>query len=260
MKAEYEDERRRECQTSEEDDTRSSGGSKKSRKIAASATATNADGATIEVVRRPRGRPPGSKNKPKPPIIITREAESAMRPHVLEVPGGQDVVQAITQYARRKSIGLCLLSGSGTVANVTLRQPGPSPGSTVTFHGRFEILSISATFLPPSCSLSSVSHGFAISLAGAQGRIVGGSVVGSLLAVGTVVVVAAVFGSPTYHRLPVEDEISGPPVAVSPPDTTHQQHQHQPSAESCGMSLYSCHLPSDVIWAPTPRPPQPPPY
>ncbi|XP_068637974.1 AT-hook motif nuclear-localized protein 17-like [Aristolochia californica] len=268
MKAEYEDERRRECQTSEEDDTRSSGGSKKSKQIT-TATATSADGATIEVVRRPRGRPPGSKNKPKPPIIITREAESAMRPHVLEVPGGQDVVQAITQYARRKSIGLCLLAGSGTVANVTLRQPGPTPGPTVTFHGRFEILSISATFLPPSCSLSSVSNGFAISLAGAQGQIVGGSVVGSLLAVGTVVVVAAVFGSPTYHRLSVEDEISGPPAALSPPETTHHQqqhqhqhqqsHQHQPPAESCGMSLYSCHLPSDVIWAPTPRPQQPPP-
>ncbi|KAG9450809.1 hypothetical protein H6P81_010774 [Aristolochia fimbriata] len=199
MKAEYEDERRRECQTSEEDDTRSSGGSKKSKKITSSSSAgagaVAADGASIEVARRPRGRPPGSKNKPKPPIIITREAESAMRPHVLEVPGGQDVVQAITQYARRKAIGLCLLAGSGTVANVTLRQPGPTPGPTVTFHGRFEILSISATFLPPSSSLPSLSNGFAISLAGAQGQIVGGSVVGALLAVGTVIVVAAVFGS-----------------------------------------------------------------
>ncbi|PRQ30552.1 hypothetical protein RchiOBHm_Chr5g0025921 [Rosa chinensis] len=38
---------------------------------------------TSEVVRRPRGRPPGSKNKPKPPVIITRDTEPAMSPYIL---------------------------------------------------------------------------------------------------------------------------------------------------------------------------------
>ncbi|KAA8544600.1 hypothetical protein F0562_022612 [Nyssa sinensis] len=33
---------------------------------------------TAEVsTRKPRGRPPGSKNKPKPPIVVTRESDSA---------------------------------------------------------------------------------------------------------------------------------------------------------------------------------------
>ncbi|KAF8370019.1 hypothetical protein HHK36_031950 [Tetracentron sinense] len=95
----------RECQNSEEEETIT----KKSR----TAEANNSDGATIEVVRRPRGRPPGSKNKPKPPLIITRDTECAMRPHVLEVPGGFDVIDVIARFASHRNMGLSVLSGSG---------------------------------------------------------------------------------------------------------------------------------------------------
>ncbi|XP_010277472.1 PREDICTED: AT-hook motif nuclear-localized protein 17-like [Nelumbo nucifera] len=272
----------RECQTSEEDESRSSGGVgvgggsgggpagstadgsinvKKIKKV--DGTTAAGDGATIEVVRRPRGRPPGSKNKPKPPVIITRDTECAMRPQVLEVPGGLDVVDAISRFSRRRNLGVCVLSGSGTVANVTLRQPSTNPGATVTFHGRFDILSISATFLPPSStSLPSSVNGFTISLAGPQGQILGGSVVGSLLAAGTVFIVAATFSNPSYHRLPLEDEVpnslSGN-AGQSPSPPGGGEGSHPPPAESCGMSIYSCHLPSDVIWAPTARQPPPPP-
>ena len=223
------------------------------------ANSSGGDGATIEVVRRPRGRPPGSKNKPKPPVIITRDPEPAMSPYILEVSGGNDVVEAIAQFSRRKNMGICVLTGSGTVANVTLRQPSTTPGSTVTFHGRFDILSVSATFLPQQSGASpAVPNGFAISLAGPQGQIVGGLVAGGLMAAGTVFVIAASFNNPAYHRLPPEEEGASAGDGHSPQvsgggDSGHGQ------AESCGMSMYSCHLPSDVIWAPTARPPPPPP-
>ncbi|KAG5034449.1 hypothetical protein AAZX31_04G088800 [Glycine max] len=223
------------------------------------ANSSGGDGATIEVVRRPRGRPPGSKNKPKPPVIITRDPEPAMSPYILEVSGGNDVVEAIAQFSHRKNMGICVLTGSGTVANVTLRQPSTTPGTTVTFHGRFDILSVSATFLPQQSGASpAVPNGFAISLAGPQGQIVGGLVAGGLMAAGTVFVIAASFNNPAYHRLPPEEEGASAGDGHSPPvsgggDSGHGQ------AESCGMSMYSCHLPSDVIWAPTARPPPPPP-
>ncbi|XP_021808289.1 AT-hook motif nuclear-localized protein 17 [Prunus avium] len=269
----------RECQTSEEEDTsRTSSGtatvttnpSAQNPKSSAAADPSNpsADGATIEVIRRPRGRPPGSKNKPKPPVIITRDSEPPMSPYILEVPGGSDVVEAVSRFCCRKNIGLCILTGSGTVANVTLRQPSTTPGATVTFHGRFDILSISATFLPqttPSCPVS-VPSGFTISLAGPQGQIVGGLVAGALVAAGTVYVIAASFNNPSYHRLPGEDEAvrnSGSGDPHSPPLSGGVEsggHAPQPS-QSCGMSMYSCHLPTDVLWAPTARqPPPPPPY
>ncbi|KAK7282886.1 hypothetical protein RIF29_11990 [Crotalaria pallida] len=224
-------------------------------------SSTTGDGATIEVVRRPRGRPPGSKNKPRPPVIITRDSP-AMSPLILEVSGGNDVVEAVAKFSRRKNIGLCVLTGSGTVANVTLRQPSTTPGATVTFHGRFDILSVSATFLPPGSTPSpAMPNGFSISLAGPQGQIVGGIVAGALTAAGSVYMIAASFNNPSYHRLQPDEErnsVSGSGEGQSPPLSGGGGGDGQ-AGESCGMSMYSCHLPSDVIWAPTARPPPPPP-
>ncbi|OEL16770.1 AT-hook motif nuclear-localized protein 21 [Dichanthelium oligosanthes] len=168
------------------------------------------------VARRPRGRPPGSKNKPKPPVIITRESANALRAHILEVAAGCDVFEALTAYARRRQRGVCVLSAAGTVANVTLRQPqstqtGPASPAVATLHGRFEILSLAGSFLPPPAPPGATS--LAAFLAGGQGQVVGGSVAGALIAAGPVVVVAASFSNVAYERLPLEegDEVAPPP-------------------------------------------------
>uniref|UniRef100_A0A0D9WEP0 AT-hook motif nuclear-localized protein n=1 Tax=Leersia perrieri TaxID=77586 RepID=A0A0D9WEP0_9ORYZ len=155
--------------------------------------------------RRPRGRPPGSKNKLKPPIIITRESPNALRSHVLEIAAGADIMEAVAAFARRRQRGVSVLSGSGVVANVTLRQPAaPPPGAVVTLHGRFEILSLSGAFLPSPCPPGAT--GLAVYLAGGQGQVVGGTVVGELVASGPVMVVAATFSNATYERLPLADD------------------------------------------------------
>ncbi|KAG6438236.1 hypothetical protein SASPL_103173 [Salvia splendens] len=142
--------------------------------------------------RRPRGRPPGSKNKPKPPIVVTRDSPNALRSHVLEVASGNDVVESVGNYARRRGRGICVLSGGGTVANVTLRQPAAA-GAVVTLHGRFEILSISGTVLPPPAPPG--AGGLSIFLSGGQGQVVGGIVVAPLVASGPVVLMAASFAN-----------------------------------------------------------------
>ncbi|OUZ99788.1 protein of unknown function DUF296 [Macleaya cordata] len=242
------------------------------------------DGATIEVVQRPRGRPPGSKNKPKPQVLFVstpRDTDycSLMQPLILEVPCGVDVVESIARYARRQNIWVCVLNGSGTVSNVSVRQPSINPlgASVVTFHGSFDILSISATFLPPSSSLQSSlatnykSH-FAITLAGPQGQIFGGSVVGTLIAATTVFIVTASFTTPSYHRLPIEDDELVLPSSVVLSDksahhhpqastTTASEESHPPTTESRGMSnIHNYHLPaSGVIWAPIAKQPLSPP-
>ncbi|XP_057531803.1 AT-hook motif nuclear-localized protein 22-like [Amaranthus tricolor] len=160
-------------------------------------------GGDSEIHRRPRGRPAGSKNKPKPPIIITRDSANALRSHVMELANGCDIMDTITNFARRRQRGVCILSGTGTVLNVTLRQPG-APGAVVTLHGRFEILSLSGSFLPPPAPPT--ASGLTIYLAGGQGQVVGGGVVGPLLASGPIVVMAASFGNAAYERLPLEEE------------------------------------------------------
>ncbi|OEL26610.1 AT-hook motif nuclear-localized protein 22 [Dichanthelium oligosanthes] len=153
--------------------------------------------------RRPRGRPAGSKNKPKPPIIITRDSANTLRTHVMEVAGGCDISESITAFARRRQRGVCVLSGAGTVSNVTLRQPA-SQGAVVALHGRFEILSLSGSFLPPPAPPEAT--GLTVYLAGGQGQVVGGSVVGALTAAGPVVIMAASFANAVYERLPLEED------------------------------------------------------
>ncbi|CAI9765194.1 unnamed protein product [Fraxinus pennsylvanica] len=220
-----------------------------------------------EVTRRPRGRPAGSKNKPKPPIIITRDSANALRSHVMEVANGCDIQESISTFATRRQRGVCILSGSGTVTNVTIRQPA-APGAVVTLNGRFEILSLSGSFLPPPAP--PVASGLTIYLAGGQGQVVGGSVVGPLLASGPVVIMAATFGNAAYERLPLEDEESpvpgsgplGSPGIVAQQQQQGQQQQQQLMADPNsnlfhGMHpnlLNSCQLPAEAYWG-TGRPP-----
>ncbi|PIN06123.1 hypothetical protein CDL12_21330 [Handroanthus impetiginosus] len=156
-----------------------------------------------ETIRRPRGRPAGSKNKPKPPIIITRDSANVLKAHAMEVTSGCDISESLINFARKKQRGICILSATGCVTNVTLRQPS-SAESTVTLHGRFEILSLLGSILPPPAPPGVT--GLAIYLAGAQGHVVGGSVVGALFASGPVVIMAATFMNATFDRLPLDDD------------------------------------------------------
>lgn len=167
--------------------------------------ATQNQGPGDVVGRRPRGRPPGSKNKPKPPVIITRESANTLRAHILEVSSGCDVFDSVATYARKRQKGICVLSGSGTVTNVTLRQPAAA-GAVVTLHGRFEILSLSGSFLPPPAPPGATS--LSVFLGGGQGQVVGGNVVGPLVASGPVIVIASSFTNVAYERLPLEEDES----------------------------------------------------
>lgn len=182
--------------------------------------ATTSSGGTPTGSRRPRGRPPGSKNKPKPPIIVTRDSPNALRSHVLEVSSGSDIVESVSVYARRRGRGVCVLSGSGTVTNVTIRQPAAPAGSVVTLQGRFEILSLTGTVLPPPAPPG--SGGLSIFLSGSQGQVVGGTIVGPLMASGPVVLMAASFANAVFERLPLEDQEEGTTPAAQPQSAASQ--------------------------------------
>ncbi|XP_057512242.1 AT-hook motif nuclear-localized protein 26-like [Actinidia eriantha] len=219
------------------------------------------EGSGGEITRRPRGRPAGSKNKPKPPIIITRDSENALRTHVMEVSDGCDVAESVSTFARRRQRGVCILSGTGTVTNVTLRQPA-TPGAIVTLHGRFEILSLAGSVLPPPAPPAAT--GLTIYLAGGQGQVVGGGVVGPLLASGPVVIMAASFSNAAYERLPLEDEDTSLPMqGGSPPGAVGQQTPPPPPQLLADPSLFhgmppnllnSIQMPPEAYWG-TGRPP-----
>ncbi|WJX58752.1 hypothetical protein P8452_44171 [Trifolium repens] len=150
--------------------------------------------------RRPRGRPPGSKNKPKPPVVITRETPNALRSFLLEVADGNDISFCVSSFANVRHRGVSILSGSGAVSNVTLRNPS-APTGMIVLHGRYELVSLSGAFLPPPSPPSAT--GLVAYLAGGHGQIIGGSVVGNLVACGPVMIIAATFANATYERLPL---------------------------------------------------------
>ncbi|CAM8979183.1 unnamed protein product [Rhodiola kirilowii] len=218
----------------------------------------NNDGASIEVQRRPRGRPPGSKNRLKQPVVITCEPDPIMTPSILEIPNGVDVVYALQNYSSRRNTSLSILSASGSVANVTIRQQSPNSSSAVTFQGRFDILSLTATFIAPSSHayIPAGALNVAISLSVPQGQIIGGIVAGPLIASGTVFIIAAAFSNPSFLRLPVEDEAGRSNNATSSGGNEGQSPSAAASGDNDNNNNYnSCSLATDVIWAPTTRQP-----
>jgi predicted DNA-binding protein with PD1-like motif len=186
----------------------------------------------------------------------------------MEIATGCDIMESVSTFARRRQRGVCILSATGTVTNVTLKQPA-SPGAVVTLHGRFEILSLSGSFLPPPAPPA--ASGLTIYLAGGQGQVVGGSVVGPLLASGPVVIMAASFGNAAYERLPLEEDESQTPVPGTGPlgspgvssigQQNQQQHQLMQDPNTSlfqGLPqnlLNSVQLPSEAYWGTGGRPP-----
>ncbi|KAH6777664.1 AT-hook motif nuclear-localized protein 20 [Perilla frutescens var. hirtella] len=197
--------------------------------------------------RRPRGRPPGSKNKPRPPVVITKESPNALRSHVLEIGSGSDVYECLAAFVRRRRCGVSVVSGSGVVKDVTLRQPA-APDGVISLQGRFEILSLSGTFLPEPSPPGATR--LTVFLAGGQGQVVGGAVVGALMASVPVTVIAATFTNAVYERLPIEDESGGGegmPAAA--------QNHDLAGDETKSLGLYNAQVSNDVVWAPQPCPP-----
>ncbi|EYU31216.1 hypothetical protein MIMGU_mgv1a015905mg [Erythranthe guttata] len=96
-------------------------------------------------------RPPGTWWKQKLAPIgewMNASVGLAFTRHVLHIGVGEVLVYRILpqKCARQRPRCLCIMSGSGWVSLVTLRQPTTS-GANITFEGRFEILWLSGSHL-----------------------------------------------------------------------------------------------------------------
>ncbi|KAJ9539712.1 hypothetical protein OSB04_026218 [Centaurea solstitialis] len=114
-------------------------------------------------------------------------------PHVITVNVGEDVNMKIISFAQQGSRAICILTANGAISNVTLRQPN-SCGGTLTYEGRFELLSLSGAFMPNEIGgVKGRSGGMSVSLAGPDGRVLGGGLAGMLVAASSVQVVVGSF-------------------------------------------------------------------
>uniref|UniRef100_J3MUC7 AT-hook motif nuclear-localized protein n=1 Tax=Oryza brachyantha TaxID=4533 RepID=J3MUC7_ORYBR len=140
-----------------------------------------------------RGRPKGSTNKPR--IDAVGSAGVGFTPHIITVQAGEDVSSKIMSFTQHGNRAVCVLSANGAISNVTLRQTATS-GGTVTYEGRFEILSLSGSFLlTDHGGQRSRTGGLSVSLAGPDGRLLGGGVAGLLIAATPVQIVVGSFNS-----------------------------------------------------------------
>uniref|UniRef100_A0A453N3B1 AT-hook motif nuclear-localized protein n=1 Tax=Aegilops tauschii subsp. strangulata TaxID=200361 RepID=A0A453N3B1_AEGTS len=119
-------------------------------------------------------------------------------PHILNVATGEDINMKVISFSQQGPRAICILSANGVISNVTLRQHD-SLGGTVTYEGRFELLSLSGSFTPTEKGGSrDRCGGMSVSLAAADGRVIGGGVAGLLVAASPVQVVVGSF-LPSYQ-------------------------------------------------------------
>ncbi|XP_066399675.1 AT-hook motif nuclear-localized protein 10-like isoform X1 [Miscanthus floridulus] len=159
-----------------------------------------------------RGRPKGSTNKKHVPALGPGGA--GFTPHLIFVKAGEDVSAKIMSFSQHGTRAVCILSANGAISNVTLRQSATS-GGTVTYEGRFEILSLSGSFLlSENGGHRSRTGGLSVSLAGPDGRVLGGSVAGLLTAASPVQIVVGSFDAD--GKEPKQQKLAASPSDPSP--------------------------------------------
>ncbi|XP_050376783.1 AT-hook motif nuclear-localized protein 1 [Argentina anserina] len=157
--------------------------------------------------KQPRGKvkPASSVSKTKYEVEnlgewVACSVGANFTPHIINVNSGEDVMMKIISFSQQGPRAICVLSANGVISSVTLRQPDSS-GGTLTYEGRFEILSLSGSFMPNETGgTRSRSGGMSVSLASPDGRVVGGGVAGLLVAASPVQVVVGSFLAGNQHE------------------------------------------------------------
>ncbi|KAH7365494.1 hypothetical protein KP509_18G031000 [Ceratopteris richardii] len=120
-------------------------------------------------------------------------AGQGFTPHILTIEAGEDVTSKIMFFLQQGPWAVCILSASGAISNVSLRHAGVS-SNAVTYEGRFEVLSLSGLFLLSDIGgTQGRTGGLSVSLAGPDGKVIGGKVAGLLMAASPVQIVLGTF-------------------------------------------------------------------
>ncbi|KAK7295062.1 hypothetical protein RJT34_17965 [Clitoria ternatea] len=159
-------------------------------------TSSSHPGALSQNQKRGRGRPPGSGKKQQLASLgelMSGSAGMGFTPHIINIASGEDIATKIMAFSQQGPRAICILSATGAVSTVTLRQPSTS-GGTVTYEGRFEILCLSGSYLlTESGGSRNRTGGLSVSLASPDGRVIGGGVGGVLIASSSVQVIVGSF-------------------------------------------------------------------
>ncbi|CAI9091447.1 OLC1v1026484C1 [Oldenlandia corymbosa var. corymbosa] len=134
------------------------------------------------------GVAPSSSKKFHPSAL--GDSGQSFTPHIINVVAGEDVRQKIRMFMQQSKREICIISASGYVSNVTLRQPSAS-GGNVSYEGQFHINTLSGSYV--RTEHGERTGGLSICVSTSDGQILGGGVDGPLMAAGPIQVVVATF-------------------------------------------------------------------
>ncbi|KAM6556756.1 hypothetical protein CsatB_003775 [Cannabis sativa] len=178
-----------------------------------SATQNLSPGSAPSGPKRSRGRPRGTGRKQQLASLgewMNNSAGVAFAPHVITIGVGEDVVAKLLSFAQQRPRALCILSGSGIVSSVSLRQPA-STGVSITYEGRFQILCLSGSYLvSEDGGPRHRTGGVSVSLASPDGQVVGGGVAVLMAASPVQVVVCSFVHGSAKFKSGGKQEASGP--------------------------------------------------
>ncbi|CAL5432862.1 hypothetical protein HYC85_007280 [Camellia sinensis] len=160
----------------------------------------------FSAAKRGKVRPVGSASKQHKMEVdnlgdwVACSVGANFTPHIITVNAGEDVTMKVISFSQQGPRAICILSANGVISSVTLRQPDSS-GGTLTYEGRFEILSLTGSFMPAETGgIRNRSGGMSVSLASPDGRVVGGGVAGLLVAASPVQIVVGSFLAGNQHE------------------------------------------------------------
>ncbi|XP_057452912.1 AT-hook motif nuclear-localized protein 9-like [Lotus japonicus] len=147
-------------------------------------------------IKRGRGRPRGSGRLQILASIgglVAETTGTGFTPRVVTVNAGEDMVSKITSCYQRGPMSVCIVSATGLVSSVTIREPGST--NTSSYEGRFEIVSLTGSY-----AFSTGAEGahtksllLSVSLAKRNGQLFGGNIESSLIAAGPIQLILATF-------------------------------------------------------------------
>ncbi|KAK4786499.1 hypothetical protein SAY86_003188 [Trapa natans] len=121
---------------------------------------------------------------------LSGNAGQGFAPHVIGIAAGEDVAQKIILFVQQSKREICILSASGSISSVSLRQPATA-GGNVTYEGCFDIVTLSGSYVRTESG--GKTGGLSICLSDTGGQIIGGGVGGPLIAGGPVQVILGSF-------------------------------------------------------------------
>ncbi|AET00226.1 putative PPC domain-containing protein [Medicago truncatula] len=157
--------------------------------------------------KRSRGRPKGSKNKPKTPAVVMVEPQTLMKQIFIEIPAGYDVLESIIKMAWRHEADITVLRGFGIVSDITIHS-SLSHTPPLTIEGPVQMTSLSGTYVNPNVDnvpseviANPACSSFSIFLSGSHGQVYGGIVVGKVMTSSVVMISATLMKKTKFYMV-----------------------------------------------------------